>query len=187
MRVRTRVAMGGLLLLVSCHRDQPPTFSTAVLPGVVTTSHGLVATERAGVSAVRGDNQRALGETRRLPFAKFVVGMHHRMHPLFSDGYLDSLDSAPPHDPRNRKDLVTRLEIHVAASGELDRVLVVQSSGVRDFDAAALDAVTRAAPFDEPPRELLSWNKKVYLHWEFHRNQVVGCSPINSRPFILAQ
>jgi len=61
---------------------------------------------------------------------------------------------------------------------------VTKFSGITAFDIAALDSVKRAAPFGTPPREIVSPDGKVYLHWEFHRNQY-ACSTLNARPFIL--
>ncbi|HEY1534796.1 MAG TPA: hypothetical protein VGF76_12285, partial [Polyangiaceae bacterium] len=38
--------------------------------------------------------------------------------------------------------------------------------------------------FGTPPREIVSPDGNVYLHWEFHRNSE-ACSTFNARPFIL--
>jgi hypothetical protein len=64
------------------------------------------------------------------------------------------------------------------------RMGVTKSSGVTVFDAAALEAITFAAPYGAPPREILSPDCNVHVHWEFHRNKV-ACSTFNARPFML--
>jgi hypothetical protein len=53
------------------------------------------------------------------------------------------------------------------------------------FDVAALDSTTRAAPFGRPPREIVSPDGRVYLHWEFHRNPAIACTTFNARPYML--
>jgi hypothetical protein len=57
---------------------------------------------------------------------------------------------------------------------------------VTAFDIAALDSVDRAQPFGPAPAAIVSPDGNVYLHWEFHRNEVFACSTQGARPFILA-
>jgi hypothetical protein len=57
---------------------------------------------------------------------------------------------------------------------------------VAEFDAAALDSVVRAQPFGPAPSEIRSSDGDVYLHWEFHRDEVFACSTMHARPFLLA-
>ena len=49
----------------------------------------------------------------------------------------------------------------------------------------ALDAVQRASPFGPAPSAIVSSDGNVYLHWEFHRDEVYACSTMNARPFLL--
>ena len=122
-----------------------------------------------------------------MPFAKYLNEMHNRMHPIFADELIAALEKAPPDDPRNRKGNVTRLEIVLAGSGELERVTVIRSSGVPAFDEGALDAVRRGAPFGVAPHDILSFDGRVYVHWEFHRDEVLACSTMNARPYLLTE
>ncbi len=62
---------------------------------------------------------------------------------------------------------------------------VVKTSGVTAFDIAALDSVQRASPFGAAPSAIVSTDGQVYLHWEFHRDEVYACSTMNARPFML--
>ncbi|WP_394850547.1 energy transducer TonB [Pendulispora brunnea] len=110
--------------------------------------------------------------------------MHNRIHPIFADTFLASLDGLPPQDPRNKRSLVVRLEIVLSREGNVTRVGIVRSSGNRDFDMGALDSVLRAAPFGVAPDIILSYDGRVYLHWEFHRDDY-ACITINARPFLL--
>jgi TonB family protein len=137
------------------------------------------------VSNVKEGNQTALNAAR-VPFATYLNGMHDRIHPIFAEGFLASLDSLPANHPLNDQELVTRLEIVLTRDGHLKRMGVVRLSGVTAFDVAALDSVDRAQPFGPAPSAIVSPDGNVYLHWEFHRNEVFACSTMGARPFILA-
>ena len=62
---------------------------------------------------------------------------------------------------------------------------VTKQSGSTVFDAAALDAIDRAAPFGAAPEAIVSSDGNVYLHWEFHRDPVDACSTRNAHPFLV--
>jgi TonB family protein len=134
---------------------------------------------------VRPGNQRALG--RSIPaVARYMIYVHTRIHPIFSEVFFDRLKALPETDPRNEPSLVVKIEIALSGkSGRIARMGVVRSSGVPGFDAGALDAFEQAAPFEPPPPDVLSTDGNLYLHWEFHRDPEYGCSTINARPFIL--
>src|ERR1019366_7300447 len=136
------------------------------------------------VSSVSPGNQASLN-TARVPFASYLNGMHNRIHPIFADGFLESLDSLPPSHPMNDQHLVTRLEIVLTKEGHLRRMGIVKTSGLTAFDIAALDAIDRAQPFGPAPSAIISPDGNVYLHWEFHRDEVFACSTQGASPFIL--
>jgi len=136
------------------------------------------------VSSVKEGNQTALN-TAQVPFASYLNGMHNRIHPIFAESFLESLDSLPANHPMNDKQLVTRLEIVLTKDGHLKKMGIVKASGVTTFDIAALDSVDRAQPFGPAPSAIVSPDGNVYLHWEFHRDEVYACSTQGARPFIL--
>jgi TonB family protein len=136
------------------------------------------------VSNVKAGNQTALNAAA-VPFASYLNGMHNRIHPIFADSFLDSLDSLPQSHPLNDQHLVTRLEIVLTKDGRLKKMGVVKTSGITAFDIAALDSVDRAQPFGPAPNAIVSPDGNVYLHWEFHRDEVYACSTMGARPFIL--
>jgi TonB family protein len=136
------------------------------------------------VSSVKPGNQTALN-TAAVPFASYLNGMHNRIHPIFADSFLDSLDALPATHPMNDQHLVTRLEIVLTKEGHLKKMGIVKTSGITAFDIAALDAVDRAQPFGPAPSAIVSGDGNVYLHWEFHRDEVYACSTMGARPYIL--
>ncbi|MEZ4221192.1 MAG: TonB C-terminal domain-containing protein [Polyangiaceae bacterium] len=137
------------------------------------------------VPSVRPGNQTALN-TARVPFASYLNTIHNRLHPIFADSFLGSLDSLPGTHPMNRPDIKTHLEIVLSQEdGRVVRMGVTRTSGVTAFDIAALESVQRAAPYGAPPKEIISPDGNVYFHWEFHRNPYYACSTYFARPYIL--
>jgi hypothetical protein len=123
--------------------------------------------------------------TAAVPFAAYLNQIHSRIHPLFADTFLDSLDRLPSSHPMNDRNLVTALEIVVEREeGRLVRRGVTRTSGITAFDISAIAAVDRAAPFGVPPSEIVSPDGNVYLHWEFRRDDM-ACSTMFAHPFIL--
>jgi len=137
------------------------------------------------VPSVKPGNQTALNSARS-PFGTYLAIIHNRLHPIFADWFLASLDSLDANNPMNRADLSTNLEIQLDQDeGRIVRMGVTKHSGVTAFDIAALDSVQRASPFGPPPREIVSPDGSVYLHWEFHRNPAIACTTYNARPYML--
>jgi hypothetical protein len=141
------------------------------------------------VASVKPGNQTALN-TAQSPFGTYLHHIHNRIHPIFADDFLDSLDGRfPANHPINESKLVTWLEIVVdGETGKLVKMGVVRASGVTAFDVAALDAVDRAAGkagFGKPPAAILSTDGNVYFHWEFHRDRPIACGTQNARPYLV--
>jgi hypothetical protein len=137
------------------------------------------------VSTVKPGNQTALN-TAAVPFASYLNTIHNRIHPLFADSFLGSLDNLPKTHPLNSPRLITRLEIVVSPKeGRIVKMGIVKTSGITAFDIAALDSVHRAQPFGPAPGAIISTDGNVYLHWEFHRDEVFACSTMHARPFLL--
>ncbi len=137
------------------------------------------------VPSVKPGNQTALN-TARVPFASYINDIHNRIHPIFADSFLASLDNLPKSNPMNRPDISTNIEIVLSPDdGHIVRMGVTKTSGVTAFDVAALESVQRASPFGAAPKEIVSPDGRVYLHWEFWRNPYYACSTYFARPFIL--
>ncbi len=137
------------------------------------------------VSSVKPGNQTALN-TAAVPFASYLNTIHNRIHPIFADSFLGSLDNLPRTHPMNDPKMMTRLEIVVSPKeGRIVKLGIVKTSGITAFDIAALDSVHRAQPFGPAPGAIVSADGNVYLHWEFHRDEVFACSTMHARPFML--
>lgn len=137
------------------------------------------------VASVQPGNQTALN-TARVPFARYLHQVHLKIHPVFADSFLRSLDSLPASDPLNRPELQTHLELVLHPDdGHLVRMGVTRSSGVTAFDVGALESISTASPFGRAPSSIVSPDGNVYLHWEFHRQPWIACGTFNARPYIL--
>ena len=137
------------------------------------------------VPSVKPGNQTALN-TARVPFASYLNTIHNRLHPIFADSFLASLDSLPGSHPMNRLEITTHLEIVLSQEdGRVVRMGVTRTSGVTAFDIAALESVQRGSPYGAPPRDIVSPDGNVYFHWEFHRKPYFACSTYFARPYIL--
>ena len=137
------------------------------------------------VTSVKPGNQTALN-TAAVPFASYLNTIHNRIHPIFADNFLGSLDNLPKSHPMNNPKIITRLEIVVSPKeGRIVKMGIVKTSGITAFDIAALDSVNRAQPFGAAPSAIVSPDGNVYLHWEFHRDEVFACSTMHARPFML--
>lgn len=64
-------------------------------------------------------------------------------------------------------DKVTKLLITLNKNGELIRVQVLNDSGVRDLDEAAIEAFKEAAPFPNPPSGIVDPDGTVKIRWDF--------------------
>jgi TonB family protein len=117
-------------------------------------------------------------------FARYLNGVHNRVHEWFTDRFLVSLDKLPPDDPLKAPTLVTALEIAFAPDGHVAQMGVLRSSGLAAFDASALESFARGAPFAATPEEIRSSDGNVWVRWELRSDEVFACSTMNARPFL---
>ena len=117
--------------------------------------------------------------------SRFINSAHLRIHPHFV-AKLAGFDALSADDPRNEMNLSARFELHVAPDGAVAELRLLRSSGVEDFDRAVLESVRSAAPFEAPPTELLSADRRVHVRWDFARDGVFACSPMYTALFLFA-
>jgi hypothetical protein len=127
-----------------------------------------------------------LGKQTHVAWARLLIQVHERLHPLFAEQYLRSLDELPPESPLSNWELKVQVELHlVPRTGEIGRMGVRRSSGVREFDLAVLTAFSRALPVPFP-ESLASSDGYAYVVWEVSRDPRAGCSAANARPIRIA-
>jgi TonB family protein len=135
-------------------------------------------------SFIKPGQQEVLGNRQQL-FHNYIEAIHETsIHPLFADSFLRSLPSLSPSDPLNDWSLNMVAEFEIFENGTISEIRVVRTSGNHVFDAGAVDAIYRSSPFPPPPKQVLSWNRRVYLRWGFYRNNR-KCGVFNVEPYIL--
>ena len=171
----------------------PPLRTIPPLPMPELTPAQSTVVERAQspdyVPSVRKENLKAIGSAATA-FATYLNAMHRKIHPIFSDRFLALLDDSSAgklilNDASENPKLSTTLEIALDASGSIAKLGVVKSSGIREFDEGVLKSVVVSAPFGAAPPEILSPDGLVYMHWEFHRDEVKACSTMYVRAILL--
>ncbi len=64
-------------------------------------------------------------------------------------------------------DHLTRTLVTLNGAGEVVRVQVIEESGSRDLDQAAVEAFRKAGPFPNPPHGILDAQGEIQIRWDF--------------------
>jgi hypothetical protein len=140
------------------------------------------------VPAIESEGRGAVPHEARVPFAHFLNQIHIGIHSCFAHERLDKLKDLPDSHPLNNQELSVLLEIVIdGKDGSVASLGVVRSSGLTAFDILALESVESGLPRDAPPREILSSDGDVYLHWEFHRKRIYACSTYFAWPYLVSE
>jgi len=116
----------------------------------------------------------------------YLDGVHACVHEAFADSFLRSLAALPKDHPLSDPTLETTVELVIdGETGALAESGVVASSGVPEFDAAAVAAFEHAFPLDKPPPATLSSDGRLYVTWELHRNPEEACRREQARAWKL--
>ena len=67
----------------------------------------------------------------------------------------------------SNQDYITKLRIQLRDNGELKNVFIMSSSGNTNLDNAAVHAFEQAAPFPNPPKNMIEGDGSVKLRWDF--------------------
>jgi TonB family protein len=70
-------------------------------------------------------------------------------------------------NPASNMEHVTRTVVTLDSRGEVIRVQVLEESGTRDLDDAAVRAFNEAGPFPNPPKGLVEDTGQVKIQWQF--------------------
>lgn len=61
----------------------------------------------------------------------------------------------------------TRILVTLNDQGAITRVQILEESGTRELDTAAVQAFNQAGPFPNPPRDLFDRDGKIEIRWDF--------------------
>ncbi len=79
-----------------------------------------------------------LGKKAKI-FHNYIEVAHRRIHSLFAHSFLGSLSTLDPSDPLNDFTLMTKMEFEILATGVVNDIHVIKTSGNTVFDAAAVE------------------------------------------------
>lgn len=65
------------------------------------------------------------------------------------------------------KEHTTKTVVTLNSTGEIVRIQVLEESGTKDLDEAAIRAFNKAGPFPNPPRQLIDAAGKIEIRWDF--------------------
>jgi hypothetical protein len=117
---------------------------------------------------------------------EYLEGVHACVHRAFAESFLRSLRDLPKAHPLSDPELGATVEIVVEGeTGRLAEVGIVASSGVPEFDAAAVASFGRAFPLAPVPPAIWSSDGRLYVTWELHRRPEEGCRREQARPWKL--
>lgn len=128
----------------------------------------------------------SLAEQASVPFSDYILRMHDRLHPVYSQGWLGSLKELPLDHALRSTELNASIEI--VLDGETGRVRslgIVESSKIYAFNVAALEALALAGPFGSAPEEIQSGDGNVYLRWKLQSDTEYACAPAFAQPFLI--
>lgn len=117
---------------------------------------------------------------------RYLEGIHACVHAAFVDSFLRSLRDLPKDHPLSDQELAATVELVVEGeTGRLADAGIVASSGVPEFDAAAVAAFTRAFPLAPVPATLWSSDGRLYVTWELKRRPEDACKRAQARAWKL--
>jgi TonB family protein len=109
--------------------------------------------------------------TAASPFAGYIHALHNRIRPRWSS-YLLWLDrSYGPGSVLADPNLAVTLEYVIHSDGTVANVQIVRTSGEGIFDGEAVNMLWEIGPHAVPPDDMLSYDGKARIHWQFHRDQ----------------
>jgi TonB family protein len=117
---------------------------------------------------------------------RYLDSVHACVHAVFVDSFLRSLRDLPKDHALSDPELGATVEVVIEGeTGRLADVGIVASSGVPEFDAAAVAAFGHAFPLAPAPAATWSSDGRVYVTWELKRRPEDGCKRAQARAWKL--
>ena len=120
-----------------------------------------------GPAQLRGPQRDELWitpDTRASGLAPYLDGWRRKVERIGTHAYPNMPELAANHPS-------PVVEVHIAASGKLERALIITSSGSPELDQAALETLKLASPFEPFPRELTAQHRTLGFRyaWQWSR------------------
>ncbi|RAL23490.1 hypothetical protein DL240_04835 [Lujinxingia litoralis] len=121
--------------------------------------------------------------------ATMIARMHRRyIHPQWALSFVQRIETTlPGRHPLNDLSLYTQLEIVIdGESGAVVDVIRLRPSGNEVYDGQAIMIAWSIGSLAPVPDEVISPDGRVYIHWDFYRNQRL-CGTFGAKIFRLAE
>ena len=127
-----------------------------------------VGTPQDYVKGLKESETTALS-TREYVFFGYFQRIRQRLDHAWNGSLKDHLDRfyRSGRHLASEMDHTTRILVTLNSGGEVVRVQVLEESGTRDLDDAAIGAFNQAGPFPNPPRGILNSSGIVQIRWDF--------------------
>ncbi len=141
----------------------------STLPGVNLTAQSVstISThipnvDKASITAIDTDQGS-------LKYYAFYMRLHDQLYPRWSKNieYVIRTLKAKEYNFLTLRPRTTTLEVILNSKGEYLGHIVVKSSSSKMVDFAAIDAFKRAAPFVNPPKDMIENDGNIYLPFNF--------------------
>jgi TonB family protein len=139
-----------------------------ILPGFVAAERGLSTLGNELPDDIKFGNFTALNTDRNLYYSFYA-----RMEELIRfrwETYVKAAIFELAHNQQRvtaRDKWTTKLEIVLDPSGNFERAILMESSGVRSFDNAPVQAFRDAGLFPNPPQEMVRDDGKIHVYYTF--------------------
>jgi protein TonB len=105
--------------------------------------------------------------TQEFKFYSFYERIRQRLANEWNQRLNSELDQLFAAGTSIDSDKRTKVEVELDERGGLKRVRVVGSSGIEGLDRAATMAFQYAAPFPNPPTDMIEKDRSVRIRWDF--------------------
>lgn len=115
------------------------------------------------------ESERTLLNTKEYVFFGYYQRIRQRLEQAWGPMLKERINKIYRSGRRLASDMdhTTRVLVTLNSNGAVVRVQVLEESGTRDLDDAAIQAFNKAGPFPNPPRGILDSAGNVHIPWNF--------------------
>lgn len=115
------------------------------------------------------DGDRTLLNTKEFVYFSYYRRIRQKLEVAWNSKLRNTLDTYMygGRHLANDRNYVTGVIVVLDRFGKITAVKVLQNSGARDLDDAAVGAFNDAGPFPDPPAGLIDKNGQIQIRWDF--------------------
>jgi protein TonB len=115
------------------------------------------------------DGDRTLLNTKEFVYFSYYRRIRERLEVAWNTKLRSTLDGYVygQRHLANDRNYVTGVVVVLDRYGKITAVKILQRSGARDLDDAAVSAFNEAGPFPDPPAGLIDKDGRIQIRWDF--------------------